>query len=57
MWTYLDGLSEGDTGKLGRAFHEISHLIQCTGAGGADVTRATWFAMVNSRPRPTAALG
>ena len=26
VWTYLDGLHEGDTGKLGQAFHEVSHL-------------------------------
>jgi hypothetical protein len=26
VWTYLDGLYEGDTGKLAQAFHEVSHL-------------------------------
>lgn len=26
LWTYLDGLYEGDTRKLASAFHEESHL-------------------------------
>ena len=31
VWTYLDGLYEGDTGKLGQAFHEGSHLYWMEG--------------------------
>jgi hypothetical protein len=31
VWTYLDGLYEGDTGKLGQAFHEVSHLYSVKG--------------------------
>ena len=49
--TYFDGLYEGDTKKLGAAFHEVSHLYS-TGPDGAvqDLPRAKWFDMVQSRP-------
>jgi hypothetical protein len=50
VWTYLDGLYEGDTGKLGKAFHEVSHLYSMHDGGVADVPRAKWFDMVDSRP-------
>ena len=50
VWTYLDGLYEGDTGKLGKAFHEVSHLYSMHEGGVADVPRANWFDLVNSRP-------
>ena len=48
---YFDGLYEGDTRKLGTAFHPLSHLYS-VGADGsaADVPRADWFKMVESRP-------
>ena len=50
VWTYLDGLHEGDTGKLAQAFHEVSHLYS-TGEGGvADLPRAKWFEFVKGRP-------
>jgi hypothetical protein len=49
--TYFDGLYEGDTRKLGAAFHPLSHLYS-VGADGvpADLPRAEWFRMVESRP-------
>ncbi|MBN9488743.1 MAG: nuclear transport factor 2 family protein [Alphaproteobacteria bacterium] len=48
---YFDGLYEGDTKKLGQAFHPASHLYS-VGADGkaADLPRADWFKGVESRP-------
>lgn len=52
VWTYLDGLYEGDVEKLARAFHEVAHLY-CVGIDGVmDVPRAEWFKAVASRPSP-----
>ncbi len=50
--TYLDGLYEGDTEKLGQAFHEVSHLYSLSDGGVADLPRAKWFEMVKGRPSP-----
>jgi hypothetical protein len=50
VWTYLDGLHEGDTAKLAAAFHEVSHLYSAGPDGVADVPRAKWLEMVASRP-------
>ena len=50
VWTYLDGLHEGDTGKLAKAFHEGSHLYSLHEGQVADMPRAAWFDLVNSRP-------
>lgn len=50
VWTYLDGLYEGDTRKLGQAFHEVSHLYSVSDGGVADVPRDKWFEMVKNRP-------
>ena len=51
--TYFDGLYEGDTNKLGEAFHENSHLYS-VGQDGvlADVPRPKWFEIVSGRPSP-----
>lgn len=49
IWTYLDGLYEGDTGKLAQAFHEVSHLYTVSDGGVADVPREKWFEFVKSR--------
>ena len=50
LQVYFDGLYEGDTKKLGAAFHPSSHLYS-VGADGkaADFPRADWFKMVESR--------
>lgn len=48
--TYFDGLYEGDTDKLGQAFHEVSHLYSMHEGGVADLPRAKWFEMVKGRP-------
>jgi hypothetical protein len=50
VWTYLDGLYEGDTGKLGKAFHEVSHLYSMDKGGVADLPREKWFELVKGRP-------
>jgi hypothetical protein len=48
---YFDGLYEGDTGKLGEAFHPLAHLYSVAADGAAaDMPRAAWFAAVESRP-------
>ena len=50
LQTYFDGLYEGNTQKLGQAFHPASHLYS-VGADGkaADFPRTDWFKMVESR--------
>jgi len=49
--TYFDGLYEGDTKKLGEAFHPASHLYSVSSEGAAaDLPRADWFKAVESRP-------
>jgi hypothetical protein len=47
--TYLDGLYEGDTAKLGAVFHDVSHLFSVTDGALADLPRETWFEFVRSR--------
>jgi len=54
VWTYLDGLHEGDTRKLGQVFHEVSHLYSLSDGGVADVPREKWFERP-PRPRASAA--
>ncbi|HXE68759.1 MAG TPA: nuclear transport factor 2 family protein [Hyphomicrobiaceae bacterium] len=49
VWTYLDGLHEGDTRKLAAAFHEVSHLYSLEEGGVSDLPRAEWFKMIESR--------
>ena len=50
--TYLDGLYEGDTGKLAQAFHEVSHLYSVSDGGVADLPREKWFEFVKGRASP-----
>jgi hypothetical protein len=52
VWTYLDGLYEGDTGKLAQAFHEVSHLYSVSDGGVADLPREKWFEFVKGRQSP-----
>ena len=50
LQVYFDGLYEGDTKKLGEAFHPSSHLYSAGGDGkAADLPRADWFKMVEGR--------
>lgn len=51
LGVYFDGLYEGDTKKLGEAFHPASHLYSAGNDGkAADLPRADWFKSVESRP-------
>ncbi|MDB5487979.1 MAG: putative lumazine-binding protein [Reyranella sp.] len=51
LQVYFDGLHEGDTKKLGEAFHPASHLYSAAADGkAADMPRADWFKMVEGRP-------
>ncbi|MBS0242614.1 MAG: nuclear transport factor 2 family protein [Proteobacteria bacterium] len=50
VWTYLDGLYEGDTKKLAQAFHEVSHLYSAGPDGVADLPRTQWLEAVAKRP-------
>lgn len=51
--TYLDGLYEGDAGKLARAFHPCSALHAADGKGGVAVeARDPWLERVRNRPSP-----
>ena len=52
VWTYLDGLYEGDTGKLAQAFHEVSHLYSMSDGAVADVPREKWLEFVKGRASP-----
>ncbi|HRD77936.1 MAG TPA: nuclear transport factor 2 family protein [Hyphomicrobiaceae bacterium] len=53
VWTYLDGLHEGDAAKIAKAFHEASHLYSRGEDGSlADLPRAKWLDMIASRPSP-----
>ena len=52
LWTYLDGLHEGDTKKLASVFHPVCHLFSNTGDEFLDWPRDEWFAVVNGRPSP-----
>jgi len=50
LQVYFDGLYEGDTKKLGAAFHPSSHLYSVAADGkAADFPRADWFKMVEGR--------
>ena len=52
VWTYLDGLYEGDTEKLAAAFHPVAHLYSDDRGMVVDVPRDQWFDMVRKRPSP-----
>lgn len=50
LQTYFDGLYDGDTAKLGAAFHPESHLFGVTDGKLDNLPRQAWFDLVNSRP-------
>lgn len=52
LQTYLDGLYEGDAGKLAATFHETSALTHESGGTLTVVPRAEWLAAVEARPSP-----
>ncbi|HVC62370.1 MAG TPA: nuclear transport factor 2 family protein [Acetobacteraceae bacterium] len=49
LQTYFDGLYEGDTTKLGHAFHDVAHLFSVEDGKLADLPRAQWIEMVRGR--------
>lgn len=51
---YLDGLYEGDTDKIARAFHPTSALTDCRDGKINIVPRDAWLEMVRKRPSPKA---
>ena len=51
---YLDGLYEGDVGKLQVAFHPTSALTFADGEHIKITTRDEWCAAVKNRPSPQA---
>ena len=52
LWTYFDGLHEGDTEKLGSVFHPGCHLYSNTGSEFIDWPRDKWFEVVKGRESP-----
>ncbi|HEY0440573.1 MAG TPA: nuclear transport factor 2 family protein [Xanthobacteraceae bacterium] len=49
LWTYFDGLHEGDADKIAQAFHPVSHLYSEDKGGVADLPRDRWLEMVRNR--------
>lgn len=50
LWTYFDGLHEGDVDKIAQAFHPVSHLYSEENGGVADLPRDRWLDLVRNRP-------
>ena len=54
LWTYLDGLHEGDADKIAAAFHEVSHFIPrrtATWSTSRVTNGSTWCAAGRRRNR------
>jgi 4-oxalocrotonate tautomerase len=49
---YFDGLHEGDTEKLARAFHPCARLYSLQDERVREMTRDEWLAVVAGRPAP-----
>lgn len=54
VWTYLDGLHEGNTDKIASAFHPLSHLYSEAEGSVSDEPRDNWLERVRNRPSPRA---
>lgn len=52
VWTYLDGLYEGDADKIAGVFHPVSHLYSETNGEVTDLPREKWLDLVRNRPAP-----
>jgi hypothetical protein len=52
VWTYLDGLYEGDADKIATAFHPVSHLYSEANGEVVDLPRERWLELVRNRPAP-----
>jgi hypothetical protein len=51
---YFDGLYDGDTAKLTRAFHSTAQLYGVDDGAVKCLTRDAWLSMVANRPAPRA---
>ncbi len=49
---YFDGIYEGDTDKLRRAFHERAHLYSATDGEMSDMSLKEYLELVDGRPSP-----
>lgn len=49
---YFDGIYEGDTAKLRRAFHAEAHLYSATDGPLTDMSLEDYLALVGGRPSP-----
>jgi hypothetical protein len=52
VWTYLDGLYEGDTAKIAASFHAAAHLHSGEGGALKAEPRDQWIERVKTRPSP-----
>ena len=52
LWTYMDGLYEGDLNKLRLAFHPVCHLFSNSEGEFLDWSREKWFEVVEGRDSP-----
>jgi hypothetical protein len=52
VWTYLDGLYEGDTAKLASAFHPRANLYWEEGGEHREIDQKSWYERVSNRPSP-----
>ncbi len=51
---YFDGLYDGDTAQLARAFHHTAQLYGVVDGEVKCIARDTWLSMVAERPAPRA---
>ncbi len=51
---YFDGLYEGDTAKLARAFHPTAQLYGVDDGAVKCIPRDAWLSIVENRPAPRA---
>ena len=54
IWTYLDGLYEGDAAKLAATFHPRAHLHSVVDGRLRAEPRDEWLERVKARPSPLA---
>ena len=52
LWTYMDGLYEGDLNKLRLVFHPVCHLFSNSEGEFLDWSREKWFEVVEDRDSP-----
>jgi len=52
LWTYMDGLYEGNIEKLGLVFHPVCHLFSNSEGEFIDWSLEKWFEVVRGRDSP-----